>query len=685
MNTNILSDKQYNFEMTAYLKLWTTEKKNFGLLTPWWEEGKENIKRITIKHAVRIRREARKEEKDLTNILQKLEQQQIPDVARIEEVKKDIQRLTESREKGAQIRSKAQWIEEGEKPTKYFFNLEKQTQPKNAINELEINNRTLKANVEILEGARDFYQQLYTAEQINLDDQIWLTNQLTTKLDDFSREQCEGPIKMDEITKAVTKMHNNKTPGPDGIPKEFYVKFWNLLKDHLTDIYNENFDIGNMTESQQEAILRLLYKKDEKWLKNWRPISLLNVDYKIAAAVIADRLRKVLPELIHEDQTCGIPNRSIHENLYRLRDMINNTKQNNTNMILVGLDQEKAFDRVDRSFLKRILNRMNFGSTFKRWIEVLYEGAKCQIINNGWLSDPVFLKRGLRQGCPLSPLLYVLVAETLGQAIRNEDRIKGVAYPGANGETSKLVQYADDTTLTLKDDQSVLRSFDIVNRFESGSGSKLNMTKTEGTFIGQHAGKTQGPVPITWKEDNITVLGASIRQNEMQNWEKTMTKLEKKLEIWSSRKLTIKGRAVLLKTYALATIIYLATIFRPPRDIIARINKVIFQFLWQGRTELINRTTMCMTEREGGLGIPDIEERITAIRTKAIKDITDKNNVSLWTTGFFDTLRTLRQIFIASKKHTDLIKQRQTDGLKNGKGKHSGAMVLTRAGEQQTS
>ena len=141
--------------------------------------------------------------------------------------------------------------------------------------------------------------------------------------------------------------------------------------------------------------------------------------------------------LIHKDQTWGIPNRSIYENIFRLRDMINHTKQNNTNLVLVGLDQEKAFDRVDRSFINRILNWINFGPSFKRWIEVLYAGAKCQIIN-GWLSDQLLLEGGLRQGCPLSPLLYVLVAETLGQAIR----IEGVTYPGANGETSKLVQYA---------------------------------------------------------------------------------------------------------------------------------------------------------------------------------------------------------------------------------------------------
>ena len=135
--------------------------------------------------------------------------------------------------------------------------------------------------------------------------------------------------------------------------------------------------------------------------------------------------------------------------------MTYNAKKNNTNLILVSLDQEKAFDRVDRNFLEKILEKMNFGPSFQQWIQVLYTGGQYKIINNGWLSEPIDKERGLRQGCPLSPLLYVLVAETLGQAIRKEEQIHGVHYPGGKGNMTKLTQYADDTTLTLNDEESV--------------------------------------------------------------------------------------------------------------------------------------------------------------------------------------------------------------------------------------
>ena len=631
MNINILTDKAYNNEMKAILQLWTKEKGKFETLAEWWDALKIVIKKVTIKHSVRIRKNTRKKEKDLLETLQNLEQQQNVNRNEIEEVKEKIKHITEQREKGTQIRSKARWIEEGEKPTKFFYNLEKQRQPKNTITELEKDNQTKTTDIDILITAREFYQSLYTKEDTNVEEQNWLTDQLDKKLDELSKELCEGPLTVKETTTALEKMQNNKTPGQDGIPKEFYTRYWDILKENITELYNENYVNNSMTESQKLAVLRLLYKKEErKRLKNWRPISLLNTDYKIAATAVANRLRKVLPEIVHEDQTCGIPNRSIYENLFRLRDITQHAKKNNTNLILVGLDQEKAFDRVDRTFLEKILEKMNFGPSFQRWIQVLYTGAQGKIINNGWLSDPIEIERGLRQGCPLSPLLYVLVAETLGQAIRKEQEIHGVHYPGGKGITSKITQYADDTTLTLKDEQSVKKCFDIIHRFEAGSGSKLNITKTEGTYVGERAGKLLGPVPITWRKNNITVLGAKIGQDMSQEWDIKIKKMEKRLEIWSSRNLTIKGRAVLIKTFALATIMYLANVFELSQKLTTRIQKDIFKFIWKGRTELISRVTMYMHEKEGGLGIPNVTEAIKGVKVKWIRKITEKEDKTSW-------------------------------------------------------
>ena len=136
MNTNILTNKAYNHEMTAILSLYIKEKEKFETLAKWWENLKTVIKKVTIKHSVRLRKNERKKEKDLIETLQNLERQQNPNKEAIEDIKGKIKKITEQREKGTQIRSKARWIKEGEKPTRFFYNLEKHRQPKNTITKI---------------------------------------------------------------------------------------------------------------------------------------------------------------------------------------------------------------------------------------------------------------------------------------------------------------------------------------------------------------------------------------------------------------------------------------------------------------------------------------------------------------------------------------------------------------------
>jgi hypothetical protein len=274
---------------------------------------------------------------------------------------------------------------------------------------LATDNGEATTDAEILEAAREFYKRLYTEEPVDEEIQEWFLSQLDMKLDENTKQQCEGPVTKDELTKAMKRMNLNKSPGPDGLTTEFYQTFWAELADDLVELFNTNFSSGTMTTSQRESLLRLLFKKDRRnLLTNWRPISLLNTDYKILFTLLASRLRPTLAEVIREDQTCSIPGRTIFDSVIQLRDIAHKATVKNLNLIMISLDQEKAIDRVNRNFLIKIMKKMNYGPTLIRWIETLYAEANCQIINNGWLSDTVHLKRGVRQGCPLSPLLYTM-------------------------------------------------------------------------------------------------------------------------------------------------------------------------------------------------------------------------------------------------------------------------------------
>ena len=168
-----------------------------------------------------------------------------------------------------------------------------------------------------------------------------------------------GPLCLEELPPG-------KSPGTDGLPTEFYSAFWDSLGDSLVQIFNERFRLGALTDSQRQALLRLVHKKDATNLvKNWRPISLLNTDYKIASKVITER-KSVIASIVHQDQTCSVPGRSIFANLQLVRDVLDMIDKTNETGILVTLDQEKALDRVDHEFLRRSLSKFGFGPDFCR-------------------------------------------------------------------------------------------------------------------------------------------------------------------------------------------------------------------------------------------------------------------------------------------------------------------------------
>ena len=194
----------------------------------------------------------------------------------------------------------------------------------------------------------------------------------------------------------------------------------------------------------------MIEKKDQDRcdLRNWRPISLLNVDAKIASKVIAERLKRVLPNLIHENQSGYVPGRSICENIRSILDIMGYTKDSNKPGILFFIDFEKTFDSLEWDFLNKCLELFNFGPQFIRWVNIFYKNTQSCVINNGLCCDYLNIERGVRQGDPLSPYLFVRAVEILAIAIRNKDSIKGIKI---NDLETKLLQFADDTTALLSD------------------------------------------------------------------------------------------------------------------------------------------------------------------------------------------------------------------------------------------
>ncbi len=309
----------------------------------------------------------------------------------------------------------------------------------------------------------------------------------TTKsntLSDIERQSCDIDITVEECSISLAELNNNKSPGSDGFTTEFYKFFWPDIKQHVYNSFQYSFQSGILSNNQREAILSLLPKpnKDLRFLKNWRPISLLNTDYKILTKLLANRLQNVIHNIVSEDQSGYIKNRYIGENIRTVLDVIEHTSLKNDPGFLLFLDFEKAFDTVSWDFLFKTLEYFNFGENFKKWISIIYNQPTATVLNNGYSTKFFTISRGIRQGCPISALLFILTVEVLSINIKTNKYIKGISL---NQKEIFISQLADDTTLFIKDLNSLEQVLSCLHHFQKCAGLKLNNDKTEAIILGK--------------------------------------------------------------------------------------------------------------------------------------------------------------------------------------------------------
>ena len=323
-------------------------------------------------------------------------------------------------------------MDNNEQPSKFFLQTEFKSSGDKTIRKLENGTEIYTSNKDIISHCRDFYINLFSEEDIDDFYCEEFLEELPT-LSSFSADSIEGAVTKEEALFALKGMDNNKTPGLDGLSKEFYLAFWDLFGDILVNLYNLSFSQNSLSTSQKLGCISLLCKdpKNPTLLRNWRPISLLNVDYKILSRLLENRLSTVIAEIVHPDQTCSIKGRSIADNLHLLRNVVDYVEQKCDSVAFVCLDQEKAFDRVNHKFLFKALHKYGFGQDFIQWIELLYTDISSSVLVNGYVSDKFPVSRSVRQGCSLSPLLYVLVLEPFAIKVRNDKLIQGHQNSGA--------------------------------------------------------------------------------------------------------------------------------------------------------------------------------------------------------------------------------------------------------------
>ena len=274
---------------------------------------------------------------------------------------------------------------------------------------------------------------------------------------------------------------------------------------------------------------------------------------------------------------------------------------------------------------------MNFGKSFHNWVKLLYRDVNCKILNNGYSAGQIHLSRRAHQGCPLSPLLYCLVAETLANLIQDNPSIEGLYLP-SHKEQSKVSQFADDALLMLLGEHSVQEAFKIISIYEQGSGSKPSLNKTKGMWLGSKRGQTTGPVDITWITDQLKLLGIYVGSNQtiFKSWTERINKLESRLKMWKHWSLSLAAKVLILNTLGLFGLLYLRTVYPIPKSCLTRVNTLVFNFLWSGRNEMIKRDILFLPTDRGGLGLTDLTTKLQALQFKSIRVMTRETHVPKW-------------------------------------------------------
>lgn len=642
LNNLHLHNEEYVEKVNSIIE----EEKNSPLYTSefliWWDNLKYKIKRFSQVFSTKIYKGKNAEYFKLQSKLQKMSERIAKglnvDTVDYENLKLELSNLEEEKCKGAILRSKAFWATESDKCSKYFFQLEKHKQESNCIKELFNDNDELVSNVDdILDVQFNFYSKLYSSVEIEENVMHDFLENVPITVSEDDKILCDEDISMDEIEIALKSMAKNKSPGSDGLTVEFYCKFYDVLKDILFRLFSEVEQKSILSRSMRSGIISLIYKKkgDRKFLKNYRPISLLQVDYKILARVMANRLKNVLCRIVSSSQTCCIMGRNILDTIASVRDVIEMADVEDLECYILKIDQEKAFDRVSHEYLINVLKRYGFGDRFIHFIEIFYNNIQSSVKCNGFLTKYFKIQNGIRQGCPISALLYVLSAEPLQYAIRNNANITGVNIPNSSN-SSLIFQHADDTTLTLCDKNSINESLLVFENYGKASGSKVNMSKSEVMCVGKGNLNVleQKQLQLKYCEGCIQVLGVylgtNVKQCELLNWKDKVLKIKVIINMWCQRRLTLAGRVHVISSLLVSRLWYIITVCTIPEWAIDDIRKHCVNFLWNNGAHLVKYRTIVGDKKDGGLNFPDIYLKMLAFRLKFLARFLDNDFKAVW-------------------------------------------------------
>ena len=420
-------------------------------------------------------------------------------------------------------------------------------------------------------------------------------------------QALEAPFTIEEVMRAIKHSSSSSSPGRDGLPFSFYKVFGECLAETLTELCNQVWTVGKIQASALSCVISLIFKQkgDEADLKNWRPIALLNCDLKILTKLLAYCLQASVSSLIHPSQTGFIQGQLIQDNCMTISQVLEYYRQTPAAGpgSLLFLDQEKAYDRVDWSYLKRCLQRFGFSPKWLHAISTIYSNLSGSVLVNHFLSCPFQISQGLRQGDPLSPLLYNLVLEPLLCFLQRQ--VSGLHLPGLHFQASA---FCDDIVVAVSQVEDFRQVEQGIHLHESASNAKLNTGKCE-------------TLPLTsTSRDLLPGLGQWLPRDQVfqhlgipfhpqcfplpQGWfNSLLDKLRRTITSWQKCKISMAGRVLIINSQLLSKLWYLAYFVSFPPWFFKALSRIVSAFLWDSKHSQISLSSIQVPSKARGLGL----------------------------------------------------------------------------------
>ena len=542
--------------------------------------------------------------------------------------KLELGEIMQKRSQGILFRSKATWWAEGEKNTKYFWHLEKaRYNAKTCVKIVQDDGSELVNHEQILNAQKNFYQELYTADPLV---QFMLEDNVQVKVPQNVSASCEENFTKAELDMSVKQLKNNSCPGPDGFPIEIY-KTFPVLREMLYDAVLEAYQNSLLHESARKGVLNLIPKgqKDPRFLKNLRPISLLNSDYKIVEKMIANRMTPVLEQLIHEDQKGFLPNRRIAANIRKILEVVRECDRTTSEGIILSCDYMKCFDRVETKAVIGAMKYFGFSDLLINWVSIIYTQFSFRVQNNGYFSTKIDVTRSVRQGGPASNVLFLVVAELLANNLHADDQITGLYVKEI---IQFLNQYADDMDVCSEfSEESLSQILTHIDEFGKSTGFKLNYDKTTIYRVGSLANtdaKLYSARKLPWTNNSINILGVEIMHDDISTLEKNynsiVSKVDQIINSWTHRNLSLIGKIQVVNTLIASLFVYKMSVLPPiPDYIVKKIESLIQKYLWNGHKPNISLGVLQNNKDMAGLRLVNLRTKDRSLKASWVKILMD--------------------------------------------------------------